>query len=267
LGLRLVGRLKPGVSLDQAQAEMNVLNQWRIEELTRTNKDPQWSRSRIEVVTVGRGFSRLRDQYGTALFAMMALAALLLLMACTNMASMLLSRAAARQRELALRISLGATRLRLVRQMLVESLMLSTTGALAGILLASWATEALVKILSSGRQRIEIQVPLDWHVLAFAAGTAIVTGVVFGLAPAFYSSQVAPASPLKQVQSGGEAGWRGLFRKALIIMQLGLAVVLLSSAGLFVRHLWNLRNLNLGFNPESVLNHWRCSRRKILGTA
>jgi ABC-type antimicrobial peptide transport system permease subunit len=198
LGLRIAGRLKPSVSLEQAQAEMNVLNQWRIEELTRTNRDPQWSRSKTEVVSAGPGFSRLRDQYGTALFAMMALAGLQLLMACTNMASMLLSRAAARQSELALRISLGASQFRLARQVLTESLILSTTGALAGILLASWGTAALVGILSSGRDRIEIQIPLDWHVLLFAAGSAVVTAVVFGLAPAFYASQLSPLSRLKE---------------------------------------------------------------------
>ncbi len=259
LGMKLMGRLKPGASIEQARAEMRVLDRWRVEDIARTSKDPLIRQLKMEVEPAGAGLSRLRDQFAKPLLALMAVVGLLLLIACTNVAGMLLARGAARQREMAVRISLGAGRFRLVRQVLTESVLLSAVGAGVGIFLAYWGTEALVRILASGRQipglphRIEIQVQPDMQVLLFTAGVAVLTGVLFGLAPALHALESAPASSLRETGRVGEAKSRRLFGKSLVVAQVALSVVLLSAAGLFARHLSNLRNLGLGFQRDSVL--------------
>jgi putative ABC transport system permease protein len=258
-GLNLMGRLKPGMSIEQARAEMTVLYQWTIEERAKTSKDPLIRQLRIEVEPAGAGFSRLRDQFAKPLLLLMAVVGLLLLIACTNVASMLLARGAARQREMALRVSLGAGRFRLVRQVFTESLLLSAAGSLLGVFLAYFGTEGLVGIMASGRQipglphRVEIQVQPDVHVLLFTAGAALLTGVLFGLAPAWNAFASAPASSLREIGMAGETRFRRLFGKSLVVAQVALSVVLLSAAGLFVRHLSNLQHLDLGFRRDHVL--------------
>jgi predicted permease len=257
--LKLMGRLKPGVSIEQAHAEMAVLYQFTIEERARGSKDPLIRQLKIEVEPAGAGFSRLRDQFARPLLLLMAVVGLLLLSACINVASMLLARGAARQREMALRVSLGAGRFRLVRQMLTESLLLSGAGSLLGVYLAYFGAEALVQIMMSGRriigmpQRIEIQVQLDMHVLLFTAGVALLTGVLFGLAPAWNAFASAPASSLREIGRASETRSRRVFGKSLVVAQVAFSVVLLSAAGLFVRHLSSLRHLDLGFRRDHVL--------------
>jgi len=256
-GLRLLGRLKPGVSIEQARAEMAVLFQFTLEERSRSSKDPLVRQLKIEVDSAGAGFSLLRDRFAKPLLALMAVVGLLLLIACTNVASMLLARGATRQREMALRISLGAGRLRLVRQVLTESLLLSGAGSLQGVFLAYFGADTLVRILESGRQMpglpLHIEVQMDGQVLLFTAGVALLTGVLFGLAPAWNAFACAPASSLREIGRGGETRSRRLFGKSLVVVQVALSVVLLSAAGLFVRYLSNLRNLDLGFRRDHVL--------------
>ena len=257
LGLKLIARLKPGVSLEQARAEMSVLDRWRVEEIARNSKDPLLRQLKIEVEPAGAGFSQLRDQFGKPLLFLMAVVGLLLLIACTNVASMLLARGAAREREMALRVSLGAGRLRLVRQVLTESLLLSVLGSLAGIFVAYFGADALVRILGSGRgmpglPRIEIQVQPDTHVLLFTAGAALLTGALFGLVPALRAMGAAPAVSLRAAGKAGEPRRARLLGKSLVVAQVALSVLLLSAAGLFVRHLSNLRN-DLGFQREHIL--------------
>ena len=258
--LTLIGRLKPGVSISQAQAEMAVLYQWSIEERARNSKDPVLRQMKLEVEPAGAGItSPWRDQFARPLVLLMAVVGLLLLLACTNIASMLLARGAARRREMALRVSLGAGRFRLVRQVLTESLLLSTAGSLPGVFLAYFGANALVRIMGSGRPipgfppRIEIQVRPDLHVLLFTAGAALLSGVVFGLAPAWNAFSTAPASSLRDAGRAGETRLRRLFGKSLVVAQVALSVVLLSAAGLFVRHLSNLDHLDLGFRRDHVL--------------
>ena len=200
-GGRVMGRLKAGVSIDQARAEMAVLYQFTIEERARNSKDPLIRQLKIEVEPAGAGLtSELRDQFGRPLVLLMAVVGLLLLIACTNVASLLLARGAARQREMAVRVSLGASRFRLMRQVLTESLLLSAAGGVLGIFLAYFGADALVRIMASGRPipglppHIEIQVQPDPHVLLFTAGVALLTGMLFGLAPAWSAFASAPAS-------------------------------------------------------------------------
>ena len=254
-GLSLMGRLKPGVSIEQARAEMRVLFQWTIEERARNSKDPVVRQLRFEIEPAGAGFSRLRDQFAKPLLLLIVVVGLLLLIACTNIASLLLARGAARQHEIALRVSLGAGRFRLVRQVLTESLLLSGAGSLLGIFLAYFGAGALVRILTSGRQIVHIEIPvrIDAHVLLFTAGVALLTGVLFGLAPALRAMATAPASSLREIGRAGETRFRRLFGKSLVVAQVALSVVLLSAAGVFVRNLSNLENLDLGFRRDHVL--------------
>ena len=184
----------------------------------------------------------------------MAVVALLLLIACANVASLLLARGAARQREMAVRVSLGAGRFRLLRQGLTESLLLAASGGLLGILLAYWGTGALVRIMASGRERIELQARPDWVVLLFTAGVALLTGVLFGLAPAWRRVRIAlRRSSLRDAGRAGETRLRRLFGKSLVVTQVAFSVVLLSAASLFVRHLSNLEHVDLGFHRDHVL--------------
>jgi putative ABC transport system permease protein len=247
--LSLIGRLRHGVSLREARAEMAVLFRFTLEERSRDSKDPLVRQLKFTVEPAGAGLStELRYQFTKPLLVLMAVVGSLLFIACTNVAGMLLARGAARRREMALRVSLGASRYRLVRQVLTESLLLSTASALLGVILAYFGANELVRVIASGRRiiglppHIEIQVRPDMHMLLFTAGVAILTGVLFGSAPAWSAFASAPAFRPRR-----------LFAKSLVVAQVALSVVLLSAAGLFVSYLWNLRNVNLGFERGHVL--------------
>jgi putative ABC transport system permease protein len=244
--LSILARLKPGVTLAQAQAEIDVLYQ----HLPSRRAD-----SRMEVLPAGAGMVRVRDQFGKPLLLLIAVVGLLLLLACINMASMLLARSAGRQREIAVRVALGAGRGRLVRQMLTESVLLSAAGALAGVLLAYFGTGMLVRIMASGRvfERVEIEVHPDLHLILFTAAVALLTGVLFGLAPAWYAFRAAPASALRQTGKGGDTWFWRLFGKALVAAQVALSIVLVTAALVFLGHLSHLRHFDLGFRSDHVL--------------
>ncbi len=251
--LSLIGRLKPGVSIRQAASEMAVLYRFTIDERSRNSKDPQVRRLKIELAPAGAGLSRLRDLFRTPLVVLMTLVGLLLLIACTNVANLLLARGAARQKEMAIRVSLGASRLRLACQGFTESLLLSGLGSLLGILVAVRGADALVRLMTSGRPIIGLPQPFDLHVhadlrvLGFTAAIALLTGLLFGLAPAFTAFSSTPASTL------GETRFRRLLGKGLVVAQVAFSVVLLSAAGLFVRDLANLKHRDLGFRRDHVL--------------
>jgi putative ABC transport system permease protein len=182
---------------------------------------------------------------------------LLLLIACVNLAGMLLARGAAREHELALRVSLGAGRFRLVRQVLTESLLLSAIGSLLGIFLAYFGAGILAGIIIAERRPgppLELHVRIDSHVLLFTAGVALLSGLLFGLVPALRAMGIPPASSLRRAGgTGGETRRRRFLGRSLMAAQVALSVVLLSSAGLFVRHLVNLQHLDLGFQRDHVL--------------
>ena len=251
--LKLAARLKPGVSIGQARAEMAVLFEWTIEDEFKANDDRTVRAWKMEVLPAGAGLSHLRDQFGKPALVLMAVVALLLLIACANMASLLLARGVARQREMAVRVSLGAGRLRLLRQGLTESLLLAASGGLLGVLLAYWGTGALARIMGSGRLRVELQARPDLLVLLFTAGIALLTGVLFGLAPAWQAFRSTPVSFLRESARVGETRARRFFGKSLVVAQVALSVVLLSAASLFVRHLSHLEHLDLGFQRDRVL--------------
>jgi predicted permease len=251
--LKLAARLKPGASISQARAEMNVLWRWTQEEEFKANDDRTVRDWRIEVQPAGTGLSHLRDQFGKPALALMAVVALLLLIACANIASLLLARGATRRREMAVRVSLGAGRLRLLRQELTESVLLSASGGLLGVVLANWGTEILVGIMGSGRLRVELQARPDLTVLLFTAGVALLCGVLFGVAPAWQTFHAAPMFFLRESAKAGETRARRRFGRNLVIVQVALSVALLSAASLFVSHLSRLQHLDLGFQRDHVL--------------
>jgi putative ABC transport system permease protein len=247
--LTLVGRLKPGVSIERARAEMAILWQQTVE----ADGRPALARvTKSEVEPAGAGLSSVRDQFGQPLLALMAVVGLLLLAACTNVASLLLARGAARQREMALRVSLGATGSRLLRQVLTESLLLSMAGTLLGVVVAYSGTNALVRIIASGRIPIRIHVAPDARVLLVTAGIALTAGLLFGLAPALRAWGTAPASPLRGSSGGGETRFRRFFGQSLVAVQVAFSLVLLTAAGLFIGQLSNLY-AGLGFQRDRVL--------------
>jgi len=257
--LMLIGRMKPSASIAQVRARMALLFRFTLEERVRESKDATMRELKFRVEPAGAGVSTaLRQEFGKPLAALMAVVALLLLIACTNVAGMLLALGAAREREMAVRVSLGAGRVRLLRQVLTESVLLSAAGGLLGVLLAYFGAAALVRIATSGRfiggaPHIEIHFVPDLHVLLFTCGIALLTGVLFGLAPVWNAFASTPASLLRGSGRGGETRFRQTFGKSLVVAQVALSVGLVSAAGLFIGYLSNLENMNLGFRHDHVL--------------
>jgi predicted permease len=256
-GFGLLGRLKPGVSLEQARAEMAVLFQAAID---RSDADPFVRRMKLRIEAAGNGVTTpLTQMLSTPLTVLMATVGLLLLLACANLAGLLLARGASRQHEIALRACLGAGRSRLLRQTLTESLLLSLVGCAVGIFVAYFAAHALIRIFASGRfvmiapVHFDALTKPDSHMLLFTLAIALLTGLVCGAAPAMSASNSAPASALQQVSRIGESKSRRLFGKGLVASQVALSLVLMSSAALFVEYLSHLRNLNLGFERDNLL--------------
>jgi predicted permease len=256
--LRILGRLAPGTTLKQAEARMKSI----APEIHRATLPANWDardqkeylRATFNLRPAAAGFSETGAQYRTALFTLMAVVGLVLLIACANIANLLLARAAARQREISIRLAIGAGRRRVIRQLLTESLLLSLLGAAGGLLFARWGSGLLVGFLSTARNPLELDVSPDIRVLAFTAGIAALTGILFGLAPAFRATRVAPNQVMKENARGFVAG-ASRFRlgKALVAGQVALSLVLLIGAGLFLGTMRNLLTVATGFNHHNVL--------------
>jgi predicted permease len=252
----LYGRLKPGVSIQQARAELATLFRAANE---RPEANPFMRRSELRIVPAGNGVSTpVSQMLSTPLTVLMATVGLLLLLACANLAGLLLARGASRQHELAVRVCLGAARARLLRQTLTESLLLSLFGSAVGIFLAYFATDALIRLFASGRFIMGLPVNFetlkspDLRVVLFTGAIALLTGLLCGVAPAVRASSTTPASALQPGSKIGETKRQRLFGKGLVASQVALSLVLVSLAALFVGYLSHLRN-NLGFERKNLL--------------
>ena len=252
--VRMLARIKPGVTRQQAQAEMRVLLDSLLEQsAARSHK--KLKPIHLDLEPAGAGFARVREQYGKALKLLMGVVGLLLLLACINMASLLLARSAGRRKELAVRVGLGAGRGRLARQMLTEAVMLSIAGTLVGMLLAYAGTGILVRIMASGRafEHIDVEVHPDVQLLAVTAGIGVLTALLFGLAPAMYAFRATPATALRQTGRSGDTWFWRLFGKSLVAAQVALSIFLVTGTAVFLAHLSRLRNFELGFRSDHVL--------------
>jgi predicted permease len=246
--LYLIGRLKAGVKPDQARAELGVL--LRQAPGSQDVFGPH-IRTGVALAGMAQGLSGLRRMYSEQLHILMAVVGLVLLIACANIANLLLTRASVRRREMAVRMAVGCSRARLLQQLLTESLLLSVLGTAAGLLLAAWASRALAAFLASRTSfRILLDVRPDPLVLAFTVGIACLAAVLFGLAPALAGAREHPATALK---GGAASGQRSRFGRALVAGEMALALVLLIGAGLFVRTLANLETLDPGFRRDHLL--------------
>ena len=252
--LTIVGRLKPGVTMDQAQASVNVaLRQYLTEEAGNQLTEERQKGIQNTYVTLASGeggISGLRTAYSRPLHMLMAIVGMILLIACANVGSLLLSRAASRKAEISLRMALGATRGRIVRQLLTESMLLAGLGGLVGVLLAQWGVFVLVGLVA---RESPLDTRPDAGVLAFTAGVSIVAGLLFGLIPALQASRINLSSAMKE-KNRMRSGFLRLSPSSLmVVMQVGLSMVLLTGAGLFARSLIKLQNEDVGFDRENVL--------------
>ena len=256
--LVIVGRLKPGVSRMQAQAEVTGIFRNDMlhgaKPLSKPEDDPS-----VAALPAQSGLTGETTEISTELYVLMMAVGIVLLIACANVAGLLLSRATARQKEIAVRLALGAGRGRIVRQLLTESILLSTMGGALGILFAVWGTHAIVSLMASNSDRPFGFAPeIDGRVLAFTLAASVLTGIIFGLAPAFRGTRVDLTPALKEGTGSsvaeGRAGGRWFsLGNGLVIAQVALAVVVLVGAGLLVRTLQNLKNVDPGFDTRNVL--------------
>jgi predicted permease len=249
-----MARLRPGVNAKQAQAAMaGPFHEWARSVYTKRRPEEV----RTLVVREGSGgLDSLRRAYSKPLYILLTLVGLILGIACANIANLLLARAAARKREIALRLSLGAGRLRIVRQLLTESVLLALMGGALGIGFAVWGIRFLTLLLANGRENFTLRAELNWHVLGVVAALSLLTGILFGIAPALQSTK-ADAMPALKESRTGEARGRGFRRfglsRILMVSQIALTLLILVAAGLFLRTLSNLTSIPLGFNRENVL--------------
>jgi putative ABC transport system permease protein len=244
------GRLKPGVSETQAEASLNILAAQLAKDYPNNNEG-----LRIEIVRPGFVIPQFRNAMLGVSAALMGLVALVLLIACANLANLLLARAAERGREVAIRLSIGAGRGRIIRQLLTESVMLSALGGLAGVSLAQWIIDSIMALKPAMDIPITLSLYLDWRVLVFSTIVSIITGVLFGLVPALQATRPDLIPALKDVasQSGQSGVRRSLLRNGLVVAQISVSLLLLIAAGLTLRTLQRLRAMDPGFNPENAL--------------
>ena len=258
--LNLLARLKPGLSRDQAAAGMQVLyRQINEQELLEMPDAParfreRFVQKRLALLPGFRGLSSLRQQFTTPLLVLMGMVGLVLVIACANVANLLLARAASREREIAIRLAVGAGRGQIVRQLLVESLVLALLGGAAGLVLSVWVGDALLRALPFEQAGRTLSASPDGRVLLFTLAVTLVTGLVFGLVPAWQATRPRLQSALKRESGAVSGGSHVRFRKGLVVAQVALSLLLLVGAGLFARSLYNLRSLDPGFEARQLVS-------------
>jgi len=256
--LAVFGRLKPGATLEQATSQLASVSP----PIFKTTLPPRYGAEdaknyltfKLAAFPAGTGVSSLRRDYESPLWLLLATTGLVLLIACANLANLMLARATAREREVAVRLAIGASRGRIVRQMLAESLLMAAIGAACGAALAQWLSRFLVEFLNTDNNRIFVALSLDWRIFAFTASLAAVTCLIFGLLPAIRATGTSPGVAMK-AGSRGSTDTRERFgvRRVLVVAQVALSLVLVVGALLFVRSLRNLMTLDAGFNQDGIV--------------
>ena len=242
-----VGRLKNGVSSRQAEASLNLLSQQLAKEYPDANEGQS-----IKVVPTGFILPELRSAVVSFTWVLMAAVGLVLLVTCTNLAGLMLARATDRRREIAIRLAMGANRLRLIRQLLTESILLSFVGGVAGLLLALWIVKLLIGLKPPIDFPLALDVGVDWRVMLFCFAVSVVAGAVFGLAPSLQATRPNLTTVLKDTSAQGGAA-KARLRSVLVVAQIAISLVVLIAAGLVVRTLQRLQTMNPGFNPQNAL--------------
>lgn len=255
--LSVVGRLKPGVTQEKAQVEMSTIAS-RLEQIYPAS-DTGWG---VKVVSLN---TQLTGDIRLPLLLILSAVSFVLLIACANVANLLLARAASRQRELAIRTALGAGRWRVIRQLLTESLLLSGLGGLLGVLLATWGISALLSLAPRNLIAVD-KVTLNTTVLIFTFGISILTGLLFGLVPAFITSKHNLNNALKDTGKGVSGGRNRRANNVFVVVEVALAMVLLISAGLLIKSLWRLQSVETGFNATNVLTMRVVLPRRVYDT-
>jgi predicted permease len=254
--LQAIGRLKPGVTLAQAKASIEVEFHQMMEAQTggmSAQEKQQFLNQHLAVTPGSRGASTLRGDFGKPLLILMAIVGLILLIACANIANILLARSAARQKEISVRVALGASGFRLFRQVLTESVLLAAIGGAVGLLVAQWADAALLRMVSTTSNQVRLDVHPNAAVLAFTLGVSLLTGILFGLTPAFQATRVDLKATSRGVAGATARPGRVPTGKILVVAQVSLSLLLLVVAGLFVRSFRNLSNTQLGYDRDHLL--------------
>ncbi|HSE96711.1 MAG TPA: ABC transporter permease, partial [Blastocatellia bacterium] len=265
--LRVMGRLKPGATAEQARAELeSAFQQSVVDHRTarQVNAQKLGQRAvpplepkdypRLAIDSGSRGEMDTRRFYAPQLYLLLGAVGLVLLIACANVANLLLARAASRHKEIAVRLAMGASRWRLIRQLLTESVLLSVLGGASGLLLALWIKDVLLAVRYWGGEGMRgLNPALDLRVFGFALGLSLLTGILFGLAPAFRATRIDLTPSLKESGRGSSAASRSVLIKSLIVAQVAMSIVLLIGAGLILRTLRNLQNVDAGFNRKNML--------------
>ncbi len=256
--LAIIGRLKPGWTLARTVGQVSAMSATVFENTVPPNYRPDqakyYAQYKLTAVPAGSGVSPLRQTYEQPLLLLMGIAGLVLLIACANLANLMLARASMREREMAVRLAIGAGRGQLVRQLLVESFLLTLIGTGLGIMAAQFLSRYLVSFLTTADNRIFLELRPDWRLLAFTSGIALLTTVLVGLWPAIRASRTVPASAMKTSGRGLSAdSSRSVLRRGLVVSQVALSLVLLVGALLFVTSFHNLVTLDAGFREDGVL--------------
>lgn len=247
--LEIMGRLRPGVSMAQAQAALAPrFHQWVA--ATATTDGELAKLPELTLNPGAAGLGSLRRQYSKPLYVLLAMVGLILAITCANIANLLLARGAARQREMAVRLSLGAGRFRVVRQLLTESVMLASLGGALGVVFAIWGMRWLTFLFANGQEDFTLHAELNWKVLAATAVLSVICGLVFGLAPAMQSTRPELMPALKNGRGGGS---RHLVQQVLVVGQIAASFLILAAAGLFVQTLDKLHSIQLGYARENIL--------------
>ncbi|HEV2351857.1 MAG TPA: ABC transporter permease, partial [Terriglobia bacterium] len=260
----IMGRLKRGANEQQARSALDVLVQQNVAGIElpppeKRSPDVSLVPPKVDLAPAGGGLDALRREFSQPLFVLMSVVGLVLIIACANVANLLLARATSRQKEIAVRLALGASRGRLIRQLLLESVLLAIAGGALGVILAYWAGGILLAFMSSGREPVILHVTPDLRVLAFTATISVLTGILFGLAPALRGTRPDLTPALKEGgtkilgSAGHSGGRRQHLGKLLVVAQVAISVLLLLAAGLFVRSLTNLENEDIGFDRNNLL--------------